>query len=140
MTRNNRNDRPLPGRLSPLRRLAGWAAIAALAVACVPGGPGGEDSVTGPVNGEASVTLAWDAPAQDEEGYELDDLEGFRLYHATEEPLRPEDAEVTELGAETRHTVEDLDPGIHYFAVSAVDSNGNESRLSEVLSVRVDEP
>lgn len=141
MTRKHPKIRSLPGRLFPIRRLAGWAAVAALvAGACVPDAPGGEDSVTGPVDGELSVTLAWDPPSEDEQGYDLDDLEGFRLYHGTEELLRPENAEVIELGAETRHTLRGLEPGVHYFAVTALDSNGNESEMSEVLSVRVEEP
>lgn len=76
------------------------------------------------------VTLEWSAPSEDQDGGALDDLAGYRVYYSTSTPVDETSATVVEVGDTTRVTVEGLDPDIYHFAVSAVDTAGNESPLS----------
>lgn len=127
-----RQEVPNPRRLVSL----GLALLAAGGLACAPGGPG-DGSTTGPGNGpgDFSVTLEWEPPTEDAQGHPLNDLEGFRIYHGTEDPLTRDNADVVEVGTEPRHTLTGLSAGLRHFAVTAVDDNGNESALSEVVTV-----
>lgn len=111
------------------------ALCVALSLACSPGAPDG-GLPTHPSD-RFSVTLAWDAPATDATGNALEDLAAFRIYHSP--VLPPDGTEGTQIdvGDATEYTVENLAPGTYYFAVTAVDVAGNESRLSEVLQVEV---
>lgn len=107
-----------------------------LLAACAPGAPDGS-AVSGPSETGSDVTLAWERPTTDAEGNSLEDLAGFRIYVATESPLEPEGAEQVEVGDTTRHTFSDLEPGVYFLAVSAVDTAGNESELSEEVRAEV---
>lgn len=104
-----------------------------LASACAPDGPGG-GLPTHPSD-VYSVRLEWDPPTTDAMGRTLDDLAGYRLYHQVtgssdfETPI--------EVGTATTATVEGLSAGDYVFAVTAVDTEGNESDLSAPLPVEV---
>lgn len=77
------------------------------------------------------VTVGWDAPTENTDGSPLTDLAGFRVYYGLTSgvytvvsPLIvPEQYTTTNLNMETTY----------YFAVTALDTSGNESDFSEEL-------
>lgn len=86
------------------------------------------------VVGANDATLSWMAPSTREDGTALPSTEiaGYRIYHGPapdQLTLLATDADATA----TRYTVQNLVPGVHYFAVSAYDTNGLESALSASL-------
>lgn len=107
--------------------------LLSLAAACAPDGPAG-GLPTHPTDTYA-VSLEWDAPTKDAMGRQLDDLAGYRLYYR--EGTSPDFGPAIEVGDETRATVQGLAAGEYLFAVTAIDVLGNESDLSEPLSVEV---
>ncbi len=86
---------------------------------------------------ESSVSLSWQAPTSNADGTPLGDLAGFRIYYGTDSPLTADNATVVDLGDVTSYTVSNLQPGVYYFAVSAVDLNGNASSLSDEVSAEI---
>jgi hypothetical protein len=120
-----------------MRVAALTAAGGALAMlfACTPEGPEG-GIPTHPSDG-FSVTLEWDAPSLDAAGQPLTDLAGYRLYYSPTLPPSGPEGERVDLGLETRATVSGLPAGRYFFAVTAMDTVGNESDLSEPLEVEI---
>ncbi len=116
-----------------MRAVAATLALALLA-GCAPDGPSSR-LPTHPGDTH-SVTLEWDAPTTDAIGRPLDDLSGYRLYYRDAEATVGSEMMV-EVGADTRVTVEGLTAGDYLFAVTALDTLGNESDLSEPLPVEV---
>ena len=103
--------------------------------ACSPDAPQG-GLPTHPTDG-FSVSLEWDPPTVDAVGRPLTDLAGYRLYYSPAlPPTGPEGASV-KVGLSPSATVNGLPAGTYYFAVTAVDSAGNESDLSTALAVEV---
>lgn len=100
---------------------------------CAPDGPSG--SLPTHPSDTYSVGLEWDAPTTDALGRPLNDLAGYRLYYR--------DADATsfgpplEVGTATDAIVEGLTAGDYLFAVTALDTEGNESDLSDPLPVEV---
>ncbi len=86
---------------------------------------------------ESSVSLSWQAPTINADGTPLGDLAGFHMYYGTASPLTVGNATVVDLGDVTSYTVSNLQPGVYYFAVLAVDQNGNASSLSEEVSAEI---
>jgi hypothetical protein len=103
--------------------------------ACSPEGPEG-GLPTHPSDGYA-VTLEWDAPTLDASGQPLMDLAGYRLYYSPAQPPSGPEGARLELGLETRATVSGIPAGRYFFAVTALDSAGNESDLSAPLEVDI---
>jgi len=89
----------------------------------------------GPV--ENSAVLSWSHPTINNDGTPLTDLAGFRVYHSDTIPLSKQASIWISVGERTIYAVAGLTPGVHYFAVSAVDRGGNESELSETVSKSV---
>jgi len=116
--------------------LAAGAVLVTLAAAagCAPEGP--EDGVPTHPGDTYSVTLEWDAPTTDAVGRPLQDLAGYRLYYQVTGSALGE-AVMLEVGQATRFTVSGLASGDYLFAVTALDTLGNESDLSEPLPVEV---
>jgi hypothetical protein len=106
----------------------------ALVPGCAPDGPGG--GIPTHPGDTYSVTLEWDAPTTDAVGRPLEDLSGYRLYYWKTESAAGSET-VIELGTETGVTVSGLLAGDYLFAVTALDNVGNESDLSDPLSVEV---
>ncbi|MBI4714703.1 MAG: hypothetical protein HY760_01940 [Nitrospirae bacterium] len=76
--------------------------------------------------GEA--VLSWDPPLANEDGTPLTDLGGYKAYYGTSSGVY---GEVADVGNVLSHAVSGLVEGkIYYFAVSAYDSEGNESFFS----------
>ncbi|MFC1530860.1 fibronectin type III domain-containing protein [Gemmatimonadota bacterium] len=103
-------------------------------VGCAPDGPG--DGIPTHPGDTYSVTLEWDAPTTDAVGRPLEDLSGYRLYYRETESASGSET-VIELGSETRVTVSGLPAGDYLFGVTALDTLGNESDLSDALPVEV---
>jgi hypothetical protein len=133
-----RRNESRPARLVP----GSFAALASLLLlACVPDAPGDPENVVGPGPnpplGEYRVLLRWDAPDKDAAGEPLEDLAGFRLYFAPDLFRRDADEYSLETGMDTEALVTGLSAGSWQFAVTAIDTAGNESDLSEVVLVEV---
>lgn len=104
------------------------------------GSSGGSGSGSGSGGGSGtttkSVTLAWDAPTSDEDGSDLTDLAGYKLYYGTS-PQPEIYATPVNVGAVITYTTPDLSPGTYYFVVTAYDTSGNESVPSNEVSTDV---
>lgn len=112
--------------------------LATIALGCLPDSPA--DGIPTHPSDRFSVTFAWHAPVTDAMGNTLGDLAGFRLYHCASMPPNGPDGTMIDVGDTTEFTVENLEAGTYYFAVSAVDKAGNESDLSKELRVEVGGP
>jgi len=78
-----------------------------------------------------STALAWQPPVQNTNGTALTDLAGYNLYYGTESgrytQMRPvRDASQTNLELP-------VEPGTYYLAMTAYDTTGNESELSNEI-------
>lgn len=80
--------------------------------------------------GSGSVTLTWQPPTENSDGSPLTDLSGYNIYVGT----ASSNYDYMEIRLEnpglTAYVVENLDPGTYYFAATAFNSSGIESRLS----------
>ena len=79
--------------------------------------------------GEA--TLSWDAPTTNEDGTPLEDLAGYKVYRGTAPRTYGTPVDV---GNVLSHNIIGLGEGTHYFAVTAYDTSGNESKYSNEVS------
>jgi len=79
-----------------------------------------------------SVELNWQAPTTNQDGTQLTDLSGYKIYFGTSQNslsnIRNIDAGLT------RYVINNLSTGTYYFSISAVDINGNESTRSNIAS------
>jgi hypothetical protein len=127
---------------SVIGRAGALSAFAVVALTgCVPEAPGGADDPVGPgipgPEARYSVQLRWLPPETDAEGGPLGDLDGFRLYFApAAEPLMEEGGSI-EVGLDAEGRVTGLLAGAWQFAVTAIDTAGNESTPSEAILVEV---
>ncbi len=119
------------------RRVTPFAVLLVLGLACTPQPPEG---LTEPPSGEPatfSVTLAWDPPTTDATGAPLTDLASYRLYYGQATPVTRDNAAMVEVGSDATFTVDGLTAGVWFFAVSALDTEGNESELSGEISAEL---
>jgi hypothetical protein len=80
------------------------------------------------------VTLKWQAPVKNVDGTPLTDLSGYRVYYG-EQSREYSNSETISDPRAVRYDVEVLS-GSYYFAMTALDGNGNESGYSnEVVRV-----
>lgn len=131
---------------SSLRNAVLFLLLGAVAVlpACGAGGDGdplssqaGGDPGS-PPSGEplpGMATVSWTSPDANIDGSAIGDLAGFRIYF-DHTPLS-KGSPFTFVGNKTEFTVPNLEPGLYYFAVSAVDTGGEESDLSETVTKQV---
>lgn len=82
-----------------------------------------------------TVTLDWQAPSANTDGSPLTDVAGYTIQYGTIESLLTQSTTVD--SQTTSHTLENLTPGVWYFAVSAYTSDGIQGALSEVVSTTV---
>jgi Putative Ig domain len=85
--------------------------------------------VTGPANGTA--TLSWTAPAYDANGSPITGLAGYNIYYGTDPSNLTKSINVAG-AATTTYVVTGLTAGTYYFAVSAYNSEGVDSSLSNI--------
>ena len=85
-----------------------------------------------------SVNLSWTAPSTRSDGSALDlsELDGYRIYMGdSESSMVP----ITDISDQTltQYTVNGLSAGSYYFAVSAFDTQGNESGKSQIILIQL---
>lgn len=80
---------------------------------------------------KGSATLTWAAPSTNEDGTPITSLGGYKVYYGT----TPGYYTSVDVGPVSSYHLSGLAKGdVYYFAVSAYDSSGIESDLSEVVS------
>ncbi len=78
------------------------------------------------------MSIRWNPPQLNTDGSALTDLAGYRIYmgRAATDLKR-----IVSIGSGfTRYTIDALDDGTHFFAISAVNTAGVESALSGPVS------
>jgi hypothetical protein len=83
-----------------------------------------------------AVTLTWTPPSRNVDDTPLEDLTGFRIYRGSQPGELAPRARVSGSGISS-HFIEDLQPGLYYFALTATNAMGIESRLSNHTLIRV---
>jgi hypothetical protein len=78
--------------------------------------------------------LSWLPPTENDDGTPLTDLAGYKIYWGASVGDYPNTVEVKDAGL-TRYLVEQLTPAKWFFVVTAVNSSGTESDVSN-LSIR----
>ena len=79
-----------------------------------------------------SATLSWIAPSENEDDSTLTNLDGYNIRYGTR-PGRYSKVIYVNNSELTSYEVKNLPPGIYYFVVTARNSNGSESDLSNVV-------
>ncbi len=128
------------GPCTTLIRLVGLMAIALHLTGCGPAAQttsnAAPSSTTGAITvtpGTGSATLIWTAPTKNSDGTPLTDLAGFHVHYGTSASALTQSIEVS--GAtSTTYVVHGLSAGTYYFAVSAYNSLGIDSALSNIAS------
>ena len=77
--------------------------------------------------------MSWVAPELNEDGSQLTDLAGFKVYYGTAIDAM-DSVETIDNPSVTTYLVENLHAGTWFFKVRAFDTAGNESEDSEVGS------
>jgi hypothetical protein len=91
-----------------------------------------------PVASAASaVTVSWEAPTDNTNGSLLTNLSGYKIYYGGASRDYSSTIQVSNAGL-TTYVVENLSPGQYYFAVTALNSFGEESDFSPEMSTSVD--
>ena len=83
-----------------------------------------------------SLTLSWTAPTENEDNSPLTDLAGYIIHYSTGADQYPTTIYVDDPKS-TSYEVENLAPGTYYITVSAVNSYGVESTLSNTIAKTV---
>jgi hypothetical protein len=76
-----------------------------------------------------SVTVQWQPPTDNTDGSPLTDLARFRIYYGLDPSQLDNVVELSNPGL-TSHVVENLSPNTWYFAMTALNSAGQESDFS----------
>ena len=79
------------------------------------------------------VALSWNVPTQTEDGATLQNLTGYRIHYGTNQNALVNSIEVSSAGLNS-FTVQNLPRGTYFFAVRAVTADGDQSKLSNVIS------
>jgi hypothetical protein len=90
-------------------------------------------SITVTSVGNASVTLSWTPPTQNEDGTALTDLAGYEVRYGQDEDDLNQAVQLSNASL-NRYVVENLATGTWFFAVRAVNSAGVSSALSNVAT------
>ncbi len=80
-----------------------------------------------------TATINWTPPLYNVDGSALTDLAGYRIYYGTATNSLTQTIQVTNVGAAS-YTVSNLTSGTWYFGVTAYNSAGTESALSNIGS------
>jgi hypothetical protein len=93
-------------------------------------------SITVVATATGSAMLSWNPPTQNADGSPLTNLAGYRVYWGSAQGYLSNSATISNPGLST-YVVDQLTPATWYFALSAVNSAGVESALSNVASKQV---
>lgn len=94
-------------------------------------------SLSHPDTWAADAPLSWNSPTTNTDGTPLTDLAGYKVYYGTTSSAYTQmvNVEMTSTPTTPTYTVTNLAAGsTYYFAVTAYDSSGNESRFSNEVS------
>jgi hypothetical protein len=91
-------------------------------------------SVTSPTG---SATLSWTVPTTNTNGTALTNLAGYYVMYGTSANDLSESIQLANPG-DTSYTISNLSPGIWYFGISAYNSGGQQSKLSNVASATIE--
>ena len=86
-------------------------------------------SITVDQIGMGSATLSWVTRTQNEDGSQLTDLAGYKIYYGNESGNYPTSIQIDNPGIAT-YVVENLTPNTYYFVSTAFNSNAVESAFS----------
>jgi hypothetical protein len=78
--------------------------------------------------------LSWAAPTDNTNGSALTNLAGYNIYYGTSASSMATKISITTVGI-LDYTVSDLAHGTWYFAITAVNTSGQESQLSGTVTV-----
>lgn len=98
------------------------------------GDPSAESNGTPGAATTDRATLRWDAVTTRADGMPLGDLENYVVHYGT----APGAYVSTAMASTTTYTVTGLEPGTYYFAVTAMDSSGSESEVSNEVSKTIE--
>jgi len=88
-----------------------------------------------PTNGAA--TLNWLPPTENMDGSALEDLAGYKIYYGTSPNSFPNVISISNPGLSS-FVIENLPANItYYFSITALNSNGIESRFSNIVSKNI---
>ncbi len=90
-------------------------------------------TVTAAAAGASSVSLAWEAPTENSDGTQLQDLKGYKIHYGTESQAYT-GAIAVDNPTLTTYLVDALPAGTYYFAVTAYNSQGMESSPSDEIA------
>ncbi len=90
------------------------------------------------ITSEGNIVLTWTAPLLRENGTLLSpsELVGYQIYYTIEETGESTMIEIDDINAD-HYELKNLAPGTYYFAVTAVDSTGLVSQLSDMIQAVV---
>lgn len=86
-------------------------------------------SVSVDQTGTASVSLSWNPPTTNVDGSQLTDLAGYKIYYGRNPGSYTDSVRIDNPGI-TNFVVDNLVADTYYFAASAINASGFESRLS----------
>jgi Fibronectin type III domain len=84
----------------------------------------------------SAVMVTWEAPTENTNGTPLMDLSGYTIHYGTQSQSYTSTIAITNPGL-TTYVVDNLTPGIYYFAITASASDGFQSGYSPEVSVTV---
>jgi hypothetical protein len=84
----------------------------------------------------SAVTLGWVPPTQNSDGSVITDLAGYKIHYGTASASYTQVVSVDNAGL-TRYVLDNLASGTYYFAITAYNSKGLESALSEEVKATV---
>lgn len=91
-------------------------------------GPGGNAVAMLSVSVLGIVTLSWQAPSENVDGTPLSDLAGYRIYYGSDSRNYSDEVAIDGSGITSQDVL--LASGSYYFAMTALDADGNESAYS----------
>ena len=83
--------------------------------------------------GTEPATISWTPPTTNANGSVLTNLAGYRIYVGSA-PNQLTPVLTLDNAGLTKYVLEGLSPGLHYFAMTAVNSLGVESKLSAIVA------
>ena len=83
-----------------------------------------------------SVTLSWAAPIENEDNSPLTDLAGYVIYYGTRAGQYSYRIHVDNPKT-TGYKLENLSPGTYYFVMTAINTDGAESAMSDMIKKTV---
>jgi hypothetical protein len=90
-------------------------------------------SVTVVTVGDRVVTLSWTPPTENNDGSQLVDLSGYRIYYGLQEGEYLKEVSINNAGIAT-YTIDGLLPNTYYFVATSINSQGVESAYSNAVA------